>query len=60
MTAPVIVFFHAVIAVSSESIFPHVGKYPPTVSCNLNIRLLAVDKFEIGTDNNPFNRKGRN
>lgn len=41
----VIVFFHAVITVENETIFPKAEKYPFTISCNQKRRQLTGEKI---------------
>ena len=49
MTVTVIVFFHAVITVGNESVFPKAEKYPPTIFRNPNIRQLTGKNQKTAT-----------
>ena len=49
MTEAVIVFFHAVIIVGNESVFPKAEKYPTTIFRNPNIRQLTDKNQKTST-----------
>ncbi len=49
MTATVIVFFHAVITIGNESVFPKAEQYLPTIFRNPNIRQLTSKNQKTAT-----------